>query len=141
MTLSKLPRPLAAVLILGLFLLGITACGVGGPSKAEQLSKEMQDAAMSVAGMQQADVHVIMNTSGNFITAKLTGTGSDQASLAEALDKALPAMLEKTTALNNGSFAISIFSPDDSVSVGSRALGYTGDSSLEEFREYFLNRP
>ncbi|MFC8039109.1 hypothetical protein ACFUOZ_07125 [Paenarthrobacter sp. NPDC057355] len=141
MILSKLPRPIASVLIIGLFLLGITACGVGGPSKAERLSKEMQDAAMSAPGVKSAQVHINMNTSGNFITAKLTGAGSDQASLAEALDKALPAMLEKTTTLANGSFAISIFSPDDSVSVGSRALGYTGDSSLEEFREYFLNRP
>ncbi|MEV7660629.1 hypothetical protein [Paenarthrobacter sp. NPDC089316] len=138
---SKLPRPVASALIIGLIILGITACGVGGPSKAERLGKDMQEAATSVPGVQGADVHVNMNTSGNFITAKLTGTGTDQAALAEALDKALPAMLGKTKELNSGSLSVSIFSPDDSISVGAGYLGYTGGTSLVEFREYFLNRP
>ncbi|MFJ4268474.1 hypothetical protein ACIPY1_18105 [Paenarthrobacter nicotinovorans] len=141
MILSKLPRALATVLIVGLFLLGITACGAGGPSKAERLGKDMEEAASSVPGIKDAQVHVNMNTSGNFITAKLTGTGSDQAALAEALDGALPAMLDKTKDLDSGSFSISIFSPDDSVSVGAAELGYTGGTSLVDIREYFLNRP
>ncbi|UXM92724.1 hypothetical protein N5P29_05205 [Paenarthrobacter sp. JL.01a] len=138
---SKLPRALATVLIIGLLILGVTACGVGGPSKAERLGKDMEDAAGSVPGIQDAQVHVNMNTSGNFITAKLTGTGSDQAALAGALDGALPAMLEKTKELDSGSFSVSIFSPDDTVSVGAAELGYTGGTSLVDIRDYFLNRP
>ncbi|MDI2034853.1 hypothetical protein [Paenarthrobacter nitroguajacolicus] len=141
MILSKLPRRVASAFIIGLLILGITACGLGGPSKAERLGKDMHDAAMSVPGVTDARLHVNMNTSGNFITASLTGTGTDQSELSQALGKALPAMLEKTKDLDNGSFSVSIFSPDDSVSVGSDALGYTGTSSLVDFREYFLNQP
>lgn len=140
MTLKKLPKPVPALIIM-MLILGITACGVGGPSKAERLGKDMQDAAASVPGVKDAQVHVNMNTSGNFITAKLTGTGSEHATLAQALEEALPAMLEKTTDLDSGSFSVSIFSPDDSVSVGAGDLGYAGGTSLVDFREYFLNRP
>ncbi|QOT21651.1 hypothetical protein [Paenarthrobacter sp. YJN-D] len=140
MTLKKLPKPVPALIIM-MLILGITACGVGGPSKAERLGKDMQDAAASVPGVKDAQVHVNMNTSGNFITAKLTGIGSEHAALAQALEEALPAMLEKTTDLDSGSFSVSIFSPDDSVSVGAGDLGYAGGTSLVDFREYFLNRP
>ncbi|SKB54183.1 hypothetical protein SAMN05660916_01367 [Arthrobacter sp. 31Cvi3.1E] len=140
MTLKKLPKPVPALIIM-MLILGITACGMGGPSKAERLGKDMQDAAASVPGVKDAQVHVNMNTSGNFITAKLTGTGSEHAALAQALEEALPAMLEKTTDLDSGSFSVSIFSPDDSVSVSAGDLGYAGGTSLVDFREYFLNRP
>jgi len=139
-TLKKRRTPVPALIIM-MLILGITACGVGGPSKAERLGKDMQDAAASVPGVKNAQVNVNMNTSGNFITAKLTGTGSDHATLAEALEAALPAMLEKTNDLDSGSFSVSIFSPDDSVSVGAGDLGYAGGTSLVDFREYFLNRP
>lgn len=96
---------------------------------------------MSVPGIASANVHVNMNTSGNFITAKLVGTGTDKASLAQALERALPAMLEKTEDLKSGTFSTSIFSADDAVSVGPDALGYPGGSSLTGFREFFLSRP
>jgi len=138
-TLKKRRTPVPALIIM-MLILGITACGVGGPSKAERLGKDIQDAAASVPGVKNAQVNVNMNTSGNFITAKLTGTGSDHATLAEALEAALPAMLEKTKDLDSGSFSVSIFSPDDSVSVGAGDLGYAGGTSLVDFREYFLNR-
>ncbi len=96
---------------------------------------------MSAPGIASAQVHVNMNTSGNFITAKLVGTGSDEAALAEALDEALPAMLTETEDLTSGTLSISIFSADDAVTVGAGALGYSGGTSLSNFREYFLNRP
>lgn len=64
---------------------------------------------MSVPGVASANVHVNMNTSGNFITAKLVGTGTDEATLAEALEGALPVMLEKTEDLKFGTFSTSIF--------------------------------
>ncbi|WP_310202393.1 hypothetical protein [Paenarthrobacter nitroguajacolicus] len=99
-----------------LVVIGVIACG--GPSKAEQLGKDMQEAAMSVPGVKAAQVHVNMNTSGNFISAKLVGAGSDEAALSQALEGALPAMLEKTKELDSGSFSVSIFSPDDALSVG-----------------------
>lgn len=82
-----------------------------------------------------------MNTSGNFITAKLVGTGTDEATLAEALEGALPVMLEKTEDLKFGTFSTSIFSADEAISVGADALGYPGGSSLTDFREFFLSRP
>ena len=125
---------------LSLVVLGLSACMVKGPSDAESLTAAMQDAAMSVPGVASAQIHVNMNTSGNFITAKLVGTGSDEATLAQALEGALPAMLEKTEDLQSGTFSTSIFSPDGAVSVGADALGYPGGSSLTDFREFFLNR-
>lgn len=125
---------------LSMVALCLSACMAKGPSDAESLKSAMQDAAMSVPGVSSAQVHVNMNTSGNFITAKLVGTGSDEATLAQALEGALPAMLEKTEDLQSGTFSTSIFSPDDAVSVGADALGYPGGSSLTDFREFFLNR-
>lgn len=127
-------------MILGLIVFALSACGFGGPAPAERLKAAMQDAAISAPGIASAQVHVNMNTSGNFITAKLVGTGSDEAALAEALDEALPAMLEKTEDLTSGTLSISIFSADDTLSVGAGALGYSGGTSLSDFREYFLSR-
>lgn len=125
---------------LSLVVFGLSACMVKGASDAESLKSAMEEAAMSVPGVASAQVHVNMNTSGNFITAKLVGTSSDEAALAQALDSALPAMLEKTEDLQSGTFSTSIFSPDDAVSVGAAALGYPGGSSLTDFRDFFLNR-
>lgn len=93
---------------------------------------------MSVPGVESASVNVNMNTSGNFISVKLVGNSTDQTALADVLGNALPPMLEKTKDVESGSFAISIFSPDDSVSAGASALGYTGGKSLSNFRDYFL---
>jgi hypothetical protein len=135
----RLFRPVAAAITMGLLVFGLSACGAGGPSRADRLKTEMQDAAMSVPGVESAQVHVNMNTSGNFITAKLVGSGHDEATLAEVLGDALPPMLAKTSDLESGSFAISIFSPDDAVSAGADALGYTGGKSLSNFREFFSN--
>ncbi|WP_223252969.1 hypothetical protein [Arthrobacter sp. AFG7.2] len=99
----------------------------------------MNDAAMTVPGIQSTLINVNMNTSGNFITAKLVGNSMDQAELADALRRALPPMLEETSHLDGGTFSTSIFSPDDSVSVGASDFGYSGGASLERFREYFLD--
>src|SRR3712207_3247926 len=123
-------RTVANTLALGLTVLALSACVPLGPSKADRLENDMEEAAMSAAGIDSADVDVIMNTSGNFITAKLVGTGSDEAVLADALEEALPAMLKKTEHLQSGSFSTSIFSPDDAVSVGADALGFPGGNSL-----------
>jgi len=125
-------------LIVVLVIIGVIGCS--GPSKAERLGRDMQDAAASVPGVKAAQVHVNMNTSGNFITAKLVGTSDDAAELTQALQGALPVMLEKTRDLESGTFSVGIFSPDDSVSVGTDALGYSGGASLRDIREYFLNQ-
>ncbi|MBT2587656.1 hypothetical protein [Arthrobacter sp. ISL-95] len=139
MILRKFFRLAASTSVVGLLVLGLIACG--GPSEAERLVNDMQDAATSVPGVQAAQVHVNMNTSGNFITAKLVGASNDEAALSQALKGALPAMLEKTKDLASGTFSVSIFSPDDAVSVGSDALGYTGGTSLSDIRDYFLDQP
>jgi hypothetical protein len=131
----------ARTVALALAVLALPACGQGGPAPAERLKASMEEAAMAVPGIASAQVHVNMNTSGNFITAKLVGTGNDEATLTQALKGALPAMLETTQDLQSGTFSTGIFSPDESVSVGAGALGYPGGSSLKDFREYFLNRP
>ena len=131
-------RTLAGTLALGLAVLALAGCG--GPSRADSLKASMEEAANSTPGVASAQVHVNMNTSGNFITAKLVGESADEAALAQALDEALPAMLEKTEDLHRGTFSTSIFSPDDSVSVGADSLGFSGSADLEDFREFFLNR-
>lgn len=133
-------RTVATRLALALIVLGLSACVHQGPSTADRLEKDMEEAAMSAAGIDSADVDVTMNTSGNFITAKLVGTHSDEAALTDALEGALPAMLEKTGHLQSGSFSTSIFSPDDAVSVGADALGFPGGNSLADFQEFFLNQ-
>lgn len=133
----RLFRPVAAAITMGLLAFGLSACGVDGPSRADRLKTDMQDAAMSVPGVESAQVHVNMNTSGNFITAKLVGASNDEATLAKVLGDALPPMLAKTKDLESGSFAVSIFSPDDAVSTGADALGYSGGKSLSSFREFF----
>jgi len=140
-TLPRILKPITSTIIMGLVVLGLSACGVGGPAPAERLKTAMQDAATSVPGVASAQLHVNMNTSGNFITAKLVGTASDEAALARALEEALPAMLEETEDLDTGTFSVGIFSPDDGVSVGADALGYPGGASLTDFREFFLDRP
>lgn len=134
-------RTVAITLALGLIVLGLPACVSQGPSTADRLENDMEEAAMSAAGIDSADVDVTLSTSGNFITAKLVGTGSDEAALAEALEGALPAMLEKTEHLQSGSFSTSIFSADDAVSVGADALGFPGGNSLTDFQEFFLDQP
>lgn len=134
-------RTVANTLVLGLIVLGLPACMPEGPSAADRLENDMEEAAMSAAGIDSADVDVTLNTSGNFITAKLVGTGSDEAALADALEAALPAMLEKTEHLQSGSFSTSIFSPDDTLSVGADALGFPGGNSLRDFQEFFLGQP
>ena len=132
-------KTVAGALTLAMAVLGLSACVVSGVSPADRLKKDMQDAAMSVPGVESAQVNVNMNTSGNFINVKLVGTSNDEAALAEVLGEALPPMLEKTEDLESGSFAISIFSPDDAVSAGADALGYSGGKSLSNFREFFVN--
>lgn len=134
-------RTVSRMLAPALAFLALTGCGPGPASSAESLKASIEDAAMSVQGIASAQVHVNMNTSGNFITAKLVGTGNDEATLTRALEGALPAMLEKTENLQSGTFSTTIFSPDDAVSVGADALGYTGGTGLTDFREFFLNRP
>ena len=134
-------RTVSGMLAPALAFLALTGCGAGPASSAESLKASIEDAAMSVQGIASAQVHVNMNTSGNFITAKLMGTGNDEATLTRALEGALPAMLEKTENLQSGTFSTTIFSPDDAVSVGADALGYTGGTGLTDFREFFLNRP
>jgi hypothetical protein len=129
----------ARALALGLVVLGLAACMVKGPSAAERLESDMQEAAMSVAGIESAEVDVILNTSGNFITVKLVGASHDEAGLAEMLGNALPPILATTKELESGSFAIGIFSPDDTVSAGASELGYSGGKSLSRFREFFVN--
>ncbi|QDG65936.1 hypothetical protein NIBR502772_06665 [Pseudarthrobacter sp. NIBRBAC000502772] len=132
-------KTVAGALTLAMAVLGLSACVVSGASPADRLKKDMQDAAMSVPGVESAQVNVNINTSGNFINVKLVGTSNDEAALAEVLGEALPPMLEKTEDLESGSFAISIFSPDDAVSAGADALGYSGGKSLRNFREFFVN--
>ncbi|WP_420180323.1 hypothetical protein [Paenarthrobacter sp. TA1.8] len=126
---------------MGLLILGASACGLGGPSKAERLGKDLEAAALSVPGVESAKLNVNMNTSGNFITVKLVGSSHDADVLADVLGNALPPMLEETEELQSGTFGISIFSPDDAVSASARDLGYPGGSSLNSFREYFLSVP
>jgi hypothetical protein len=130
----------AVTLTLGLAVIALSACGVVGPTRAERLKAAMENAAMSVPGVASADVRVNMNTSGNFITAKLVGTANDEAALTRTLEEALPAMLQKTEDLQSGTLSAGIFSPDNAVSVGADALGYPGSNSLSEFQEFFLNR-
>jgi hypothetical protein len=131
-------RTLVTALVLGLLALGLAACTPQGPSGAQRLEQDMEQAAVSVAGVDAAEVDVIMNTSGNFITVKLVGTGRDASALADTLGAALPPILAATEGLESGSFAVSIFSPDDAVSAGPGALGYSGGNSLASFREFFV---
>lgn len=130
-------RTVAHALALALIVLGLSACLPQGPSTADRLENDMEEAALSVAGVDSANVDVIMNTSGNFITVKLVGTSYDEAVLTDTLGNALPPMLAATQGIESGSFAVSIFSPDDAVSAGARALGYAGGNSLASFREFF----
>ncbi|MGX1162280.1 hypothetical protein RKD54_003189 [Pseudarthrobacter sp. SLBN-100] len=126
------------VLALGLVVLGLSACMAKGPSTADRLENDMHEAAMSVAGIESAEVDVILNTSGKFITVKLVGSSYDEAGLTKILGDALPPILATTEELESGSFAIGIFSPDDAVSAGAGTLGYSGGKSLSRFREFFL---
>ena len=134
-------KSIAGALVLGLVILAVPGCGTGGPAPAESLKAAIEDAAMAAPGVASAQIHVNMNTSGNFISAKLVGTTSDEAGLAQALAGALPGMLKQTEHLQSGTFSTSIYSPDGAVSVGADALGFPGGNSLKDFREFFLNRP
>ncbi|MET3366828.1 UNVERIFIED_CONTAM: hypothetical protein ABIE34_000049 [Jeotgalibacillus campisalis] len=141
MSFRRFFKPAVSALAMGLFILSASACGLGGPSKAERLGKELEAAALSVPGVESAKLNVNMNTSGNFITIKLVGSSHDADVLADVLGNALPPMLEETEELQSGTFGVSIFSPDDAVSASAGDLGYSGGSSLNSFREYFLSRP
>ncbi|NWL11367.1 hypothetical protein DM791_14285 [Paenarthrobacter nitroguajacolicus] len=141
MSFRRFFKPAVSALTMGLLIMSASACGLGGPSKAERLGKDLEAAALSVTGVESAKLNVNMNTSGNFITVKLVGSSHDADVLADVLGNALPPMLEETEELQSGTFGISIFSPDDAVSASARDLGYPGGSSLNSFREYFLSVP
>lgn len=122
---------------MGILALCLAACGWGGPSKPEQLETALQKAGMAVPGVTSASADANVNTSGKFITVKLVGESADKAALTQTLQNALPALLDSIKDVEGGTFAVSIFSPDDAVQAGPGDLGYRGSSSLSSIREYF----
>ncbi|WP_235564048.1 hypothetical protein [Arthrobacter sp. Soil763] len=122
---------------MGLLVTMLAACGLGGPSKEQQLESALQKAGMSVAGVSSAEADAKVNTSGEFITVKLVGETAEKETLARTLQDAMPALLESIRDVDGGTFGVSIFSPDGAVSAGPRDLGYTGSSSLSSVREFF----
>ncbi|WP_309108874.1 hypothetical protein [Arthrobacter sp.] len=136
---SRILRSVAGATIAGLLTLSLTSCGLDQTAQADKLETEMEEAATSVSGVQSANAHVNMNTSGNFINIKLVGTSGDDDVLGESLKEALPVILEKTKDVDGGTFSISIFSPDDTIQVGPSDIGYpagTGDT-LNGIRKHF----
>lgn len=55
-------------------MFSLASCGLDQTAQADALETEMEEAATSIPGVQSANAHVNMNTSGNFITIKLVGT-------------------------------------------------------------------
>lgn len=133
----RIRRIITAALILNALAVALSGCVFGGPSRAERLETTLEDAAMSVQGIKSASVDANVNTSGNFITVKLVGDSDDKPELRETLRNAIPAILDSIKDLETATFGVSIYSPDDSVSVDPDELGYSGLSSLNEFREFF----
>jgi len=130
-------RILAGALTVGILAAFLSACGLGGPSKADQLESALQKAGMSVPGVTAVQADANLNTSGKFITVKLVGASADKATLTRTLDQAMPALLDSIKDVEGGTFGVSIFSPDDAVHAGPGDLGYSGSSSLSSVREYF----
>jgi hypothetical protein len=124
-------------LILGALAVALSGCIFGGASRADRLESSLKDAAMSVPGIKSVSVNANANTSGNFIVVKLVGDTDDKSELTEILRDAIPALLDSIKDLESGTFGVSIFSPDDSVSAEPGELGYSGSSSLVRYREFF----
>jgi len=122
---------------MGVLAASLTACGLGGPTKEDQLEAALQKAGMSVPGVASAKADANVNTSGKFITVKLVGDTADKAALTQTLQKAMPALLDSLKDVEGGTLGVSIFSPDNAVQAGPADLGYTGPSSLSSIREYF----
>ncbi|GGI83334.1 hypothetical protein [Pseudarthrobacter scleromae] len=123
----------------GLLMVSLASCGLDQTAQSDTLETEMEEAATTIPGVQSANAHVNMNTSGNFITIKLVGTSADPDVLGESLKEALPVILNKARDLDGGTFSISIFSPDDTVGIGPSDIGYpagTGDT-LNGIRQHF----
>ncbi|WP_457948221.1 hypothetical protein ACTAQI_20020 [Pseudarthrobacter sp. alpha12b] len=134
---NNLIQPMTGTLLMGVLAVSLAACGLGGPSKAEQLEGALQKAGMSVSGVTAVQADANVSTSGEFITVKLVADSAQKQALMGTLQDAMPVLLDSIKDVEGGTFGVGIFSPDDAVSAGPGDLGYHGSSSLTSIREYF----
>lgn len=127
----------AVTLVVVAMILG--GCGLGGPSKEEQLTATLDDAATSVPGVVSSEATAKVNTSGNFLGSVVVANTEDPGELKEILRNVVTSMLESTADLESGTLSVSVFSPDKTQSVSVEDLGYTGLENLRPLREFFAS--
>jgi hypothetical protein len=129
----KIIRLVLALLLISLAGIALSSCGY--EAKGEKIQQAITEDVNAVSGVTEANVQVNANTSGTFITVKVTADSYDTSELTRILDEALTTIL-KDPRIEDGSFGMGVFSPDDAVSVGPSDLGYKGTSTLNSMRKF-----
>jgi hypothetical protein len=126
-------RRTAVAVILLATCASVTACG---DDKETRIEQAIAEDVKAVAGVARVTPSVNANTSGTFITVKVTADGSDRPDMERILNDSLVSVL-RDPRVGDGVFAMSVFSPDDATSVGPGDLGYTGTATTSDLRKFF----
>jgi hypothetical protein len=127
-------RPLSLALLLATTAALLSACGY--EEKKATIEQALRENVESIPGVTAVDPHVNTNTSGTFITLSVTADSYDEAELKGIAKEALTGILNDSR-IENGSFAMGVFSPDDSINIGPSDLGCAGTGSLDSLRGCF----
>lgn len=130
---TRFLRPILLVVLLMLVGFSLSSCGY--EAKGEKIEQAIAENVNAVSGVTEAKVHVNANTSGTFITVKVTADSYDTSELTRILDEALTKILTDPR-IEDGSFSMGVFSPDDSISVGPSDIGYNGTNTLNSMRKF-----
>ncbi|ACL42147.1 hypothetical protein Achl_4196 (plasmid) [Pseudarthrobacter chlorophenolicus A6] len=130
---------LLRLLVFGLLLIatGATVSACGYEEKKATIEGAIHENAESIPGVTAVNAHVNANTSGTFITLKITADSSDEDELKSIAKGALTKIL-KDPRIEDGTLAMGVFSPDGSINIGPSDIGCTTSTgTLSSLRACF----
>lgn len=130
----KIIRLVLTVLLLAIGALSLSSCGYD--TKRVKIEEALVENAKSISGVSLVNTHVNSNTSGNFMTVKITADNSYKSELERILQEYLSAILSDPR-VEDGTLGVSVFSPDEETNVGPSDLGYSGLNTTRKMREFF----
>jgi hypothetical protein len=87
----------------------------------------------SIPGVTEVDPDVNANTSGTFITLKISANSYDEDELKSVAKEALTNIL-KDPRIGYASFSMGVFSPDDSINIAPSDVGCIGTGTTDSLR-------
>ena len=124
------------VLALMLVATGFSLSACGYEEKKATIERALEENVESIPGVTEVDPDVNANTSGTFITLKITADSYDEDELKSVAKEALTNIL-KDPRIGNASFSMGVFSPDDSINIGPSDVGCIGTGTTDSLRGCF----